>query len=150
MARGKSQCSVDRGLIVRNGVPVPRRLRKDGYLQLSYLGKETLYHRAVWHIHYGSWPSADLDHKDGDRLNNEVSNLREVSHSENMQNKVSAHKQSKTGVLGVRPYRDAFIASIKANKKTYYLGIFATLELAAEAYVKAKERLHIDTSKRQS
>lgn len=46
-----------------------------------------LKHRVVWAIHTGEWPPEDMviDHIDGDRLNNRISNLRCVTQQENSQ-----------------------------------------------------------------
>ena len=53
-----------------------------------------------------------------------------------------AHSNNKTGFLGVRPVGEGFQAAIKINKKIRSLGVYATPELAYEAYLKAKRELH--------
>lgn len=83
-----------------------------------------------------------VDHIDRNPLNNQRSNLRLCSHSENMRNRP---RMNKTGLpKGVRPASRCagFMARITVNKKLIYLGSFATPELAHEAYCKASKELH--------
>jgi len=49
-------------------------------------GVQYLKHRVVWAIHTGEWPPEDMviDHIDGDRKNNRISNLRCVTQKENV------------------------------------------------------------------
>lgn len=52
--------------------------------------------RAVWEAFYGVIPlDYEIDHKDTDRKNNELNNLRCVSHTENMRNPNTRFKLSK-------------------------------------------------------
>jgi hypothetical protein len=44
-------------------------------------------HHAVWALHHGKWAQAQIDHKDGNGLNNHIDNLREATSSEQMSNK---------------------------------------------------------------
>lgn len=41
-------------------------------------------HRAAFALYFGRWPDAEVDHIDGDRTNNRRSNLRELTHQQNM------------------------------------------------------------------
>lgn len=82
------------------------------------------------------------DHKDLNGLNNQRYNLRVADHSQNCNNK-SLAPDNKTGYKGVSHYyldKNRFVAQVKKDKKSYYLGIFNTKEEAAIAYdLKAKE-----------
>lgn len=100
-------------------------------------GKRTNLHR--WLL--GATKGQIVDHIDGNPLNNQRSNLRLVTHAQNMRNR---HRfASKTGFKGVR-FRPAgtFQADIRVDNKTVHLGTFKTAELAARAYDDAARRLH--------
>ena len=116
-------------------------LRKDGYFVVRFNGKLYFCHRLAWYLHYGIWPKEQIDHIDGNPSNNSITNLREVNNQQNSLNKFKAYSNNKTGVLGVGFYRDKFIARIKFNNKSHYLGIFDTKEQAALAYCSAKKLL---------
>lgn len=99
-------------------------------------------HRLAWLYMTGEWPEDEIDHRDGDALNNRWSNLRAASRTFNQQNLRRAHRDSTSGFLGVTPKRNRFAASICVNRKKYRLGTFATAEEAHAAYLVAKRRLH--------
>jgi len=99
-----------------------------------------LMHRVILGI---TDPKIYSDHKDGDRLNNQRSNLREATIFQNMQNK---KKQSNTtciykGVFYCK--RDkAWIARISKNGVLKRCGNHKTAKEAALAYNKAALQLH--------
>ena len=83
----------------------------------------------------GSWPSGQIDHIDGNKLNNAIHNLRDVPQSINMQNRYLQRKKSGLP-QGVRVRRDGkFVCSIQ-------IGIYETPAEAGDAYMKAKLLLH--------
>ncbi len=57
-----------------------------GYLTGGHLGFKYAAHRLAWVLYYGSWPTQNIDHWNGDRSDNRIRNLRDVSQSENMLN----------------------------------------------------------------
>lgn len=74
-----------------------------------------------------------VDHKDGNGLNNTLSNLRLCSHIQNCMN--SASRGNKTGYKGVTLLHSGkFVAGIKHNGKTIHLGTFILVKDAALAY----------------
>lgn len=127
---------------------VAGRLREDGYIQINFQSKEHLAHRVVWYLVHGRWPTNDLDHRDGDKTNNRIENLREVTHGENMQNKVTPHKNNRSGYLGVQSHAGGYKAVIKKDGVAYYLGLYKTAEEAHQVYMNKKKELHIDSSQR--
>lgn len=49
----------------------------DGYYRVKFNGKVYRAHCLVWLIHHGEIPEGfEVDHKDTDKLNNKLSNLR--------------------------------------------------------------------------
>jgi hypothetical protein len=72
-----------------------------------------------------------VDHIDSNPLNNNLNNLRVVSHRENM----SKEKTLKSGLpVGVHKQGKKYISQIQINKKCVYLGYYNTIEEASNAY----------------
>jgi hypothetical protein len=109
-------------------------MMQNGYRKLKFFGKQYLTHRIAWFLHYGRWPAGDIDHIDGNPANNKLSNLRDVTHCVNIQNRKSATPKNKTGFLGVVKRKNKFAAHVHRNGKQIYLGLFETAELAHQAY----------------
>jgi len=110
-----------------------------GYIQFCFKGKAVMAHRIVFLMHQGYLPKY-IDHINGNRSDNRIENLREVSWSENQQNK-PCYKTSSTGVKGVYKKDGKFMASIQHNKKRYNMTC-ETLELAKEAIELLRDMLH--------
>lgn len=81
-------------------------------------------------------PENEIDHIDGNGINNRRSNLRFCSRSENMRN-ISVRKDSLTGYKCVARSGRKWYAYISVNGRRQYLGIFPNRELAALAYNQA-------------
>src|SRR6266851_4451024 len=82
--------------------------------------------------------SADkkVDHRDGNGLNCQRSNLRAATHSENLANR-PANANSSTSIKGVYLRRGAWEARLTVRGKQLYLGRFATAEEAERVYQQA-------------
>lgn len=119
-------------------------LRTDGYIGLKILGSQLLAHRVAWFYTHGVWPEYDIDHIDGNRSNNRLSNLRAATRAQNRQNMRSAKSNSESGVLGVhkRTGCNTWVAQIQKDGITISLGSYKTIEEAAAAYKAAKKVLH--------
>lgn len=117
---------------------------RDGYVRSKFFKKRVLIHRMIWLYVTGDWPTYTIDHIDGNKSNNRFSNLRDVSVYKNMQNLRKSSKKSSTGLLGVCHYKrtNKYIATITYDGKRIHLGYFTTPNLAHEAYLTAKRRLH--------
>lgn len=100
-------------------------------------------HRAAWCIHYGEWPSAEVDHIDGDRENNRIENLRMASRRENLQNR-RKFKTNKSGYKGVSYVGTTgrWVAYIYHNRVRIHLGYHNCVTAAAVAYIKASVKYH--------
>jgi len=106
-----------------------------GYAKSGIAGRTMTFHREIMDVKKGE----QIDHVDGNRLNNQKANLRVVTQQQNSQNK-KLHKNNTTGYKGVHPFREKFRACIAINGKTIHLGLYHSAVEAAEAYdAKAKE-----------
>ena len=132
----------DRNWRVKSG-DVAGTVGAKGYRYINIAGMPTLAHRLAWmHVH-GCWPVDQIDHINGVRDDNRLSNLRECDGRENQQN--MAARNRKTGkLIGTSWHKAAkkWSAQIGADGCTQYLGLFDTEEEAHEEYLKAKVRLH--------
>lgn len=113
-----------------------------GYFQLMVDGHPTFLHRFIWLYVYGKWPDGNIDHIDGNRSNNRLCNLRDVSQAMNIQNERKPRSNNKSGFLGVKLNRGLWKAEISINGKTKFLGRFKTPEEAHQVYVEAKRKFH--------
>lgn len=110
-----------------------------GYLGTSIRKQYIAIHRAVWIMHFGEIPFGFMiDHKNGQKTDNRIENLRLASPSLNSQNRLFAHKNSLTGFLGVKKVKRRYQARIQAGKSRVNLGMFASPEEAHAAYIQAK------------
>jgi len=113
-----------------------------GYARLTFNRRCYQSHRLAWFYVHNRWPKM-IDHIDGNKLNNRIENLREVTSSQNRQNLRTANRDSKTGFLGVTKLPNGrFMAQIGFSGKTKYIGMFGTPESAHEAYLSFKRLLH--------
>lgn len=115
-----------------------------GYIQISIDGRRRAAHRLAWLVCTGELPTDEIDHIDGNRSNNAISNLRQADRFLNNRNVHCARATNKLGVLGVHARGTRFIAQIRANGTTKHLGCFKTLEAAHNAYLAAKAAFHKD------
>jgi hypothetical protein len=114
-----------------------------GYRQIRVNGRMMLAHRLAWLYVYGVNPSGEIDHIDGARENNRINNLRDVSRSENQQNRRAAQSNSKSGVIGTaKSPSGRYVAKIRVGGKKIHRGTFDTPSDAHAAYLSAKRKMH--------
>ncbi|WP_262027566.1 HNH endonuclease [Microvirga sp. Mcv34] len=117
-----------------------------GYRKGETLGFRWRVHQVAFFLHFGRWPEAIVDHKDGDTTNNREDNLREADDYGNARNARSY--SNSTGFKGVsrlsekRKLKRPFKAEIMADGKRHSLGCFETAELAGAAYREAAKKHH--------
>lgn len=111
-----------------------------GYRVITIENRRVFAHRLAWLYVYGEYPHLMVDHIDGNKSNNAISNLRLATRS---QNAVNTHKNrsNKLGIKGVNIAYGRYRAQIGVNGKKYCLGHFATPEEAKAAYEEAA-KLH--------
>lgn len=112
-----------------------------GYRCIEIDGEKLLAHRVAWLLQTGQWPTYTIDHRDGDSRNNRWDNLREATQRENSFNR-SIQSNCKSGVQGVRKKRNKWHAYVSVAGRQINLGVFASLEEAAEARREGALRHH--------
>lgn len=123
------------------------QINSKGYKRFQFQVNKKTYtfriHRLVYWLHnphwdiYNSSTNNSIDHIDGDILNNNIENLRLVTHQENHWNRTRAkgcywNKREKK-----------WKAEIKFNGETKRLGSFDNEVDARNAYLEAKKIYHI-------
>lgn len=83
----------------------------------------------------------EVDHRNGDVLDNRRENLRRVSHALNMEN-TRVHERSTTGYRNVYTFRDGFRVQATKRGKAYFGGLYARLEDAVEAAQRLRDALY--------
>lgn len=117
---------------------------EQGYVRVCIENTKYLAHQIAWLLHYGYWADSEIDHIDGNGLNNKIENLRIATRSENMQNRQGANSNSTSKLLGVYYIKssDRYRAQITVDGRSKHLGCFLTKELAEKAVIAAKRRYH--------
>lgn len=106
------------------------RVMNKGYIQIKIDGKLYSAHRLVWLWVYGEFPPGMIDHVDGVRTNNVVSNLRVVTNQQNQQNQ-RIHRAGRLPGTRLRP-----TGKWEARTSEIHLGTFSTAEEAHAAYLR--------------
>lgn len=105
--------------------------------------RHTQMHRSILELS-GVAPGRRVDHRDGNGLNNQLSNLRPADAAKNNYNS-RLRKDNSSGYKGVRLTRNGnWEARIRHNRRLISLGRFVSPELAAVAYDRAAIELFGD------
>ncbi len=113
----------------------------DGYWQISIDGSAYKAHRLAWLYVYGKWPDHQIDHIDGNKLNNSIANLRDVPQSTNMLNISKPGSSNSTGYRGVRLDRKSgsFAFDVKVGGRCATRVGFGNAAAAHQGYLLMKE-----------
>ena len=119
--------------------------RRTHYRVIGADGGHYKAHRLAWLYVYGKLPDDQIDHEDGNGLNNSISNLRDVSNSGNQKN-ARLRLDNTSGVAGVSFYKskNKWLARINTNSGRKCLGYFADIEdaIAARRAAEAEHGYH--------
>lgn len=119
---------------------------KSEYIRVEINQKTYSAHRIAYYMQTKVDPGLmQIDHIDGNGLNNKFSNLRLATAQQNMWNR-GVNCTNKSGYKGVCYHKltGKWMAGITSKNGTRYLGVFMTPELAYMAYCKAAAELHGD------
>lgn len=135
---GKFVWKVNNSNRIKIGDAAGHLSKYDGYIQIRMENKLYRAHHLAWLYCFGYLP-IELDHINGIRIDNRIGNLREVTHAENGRN-TKRHSTNTSGVTGVyyNKINKYWVAQIKINYKTIYLGSFKNKEDAILARKEAE------------
>ena len=110
-------------------------LDKAGYLCIRVNGKTYKAHRLAWLYVSGNLPTGEIDHINGDKADNRIVNLRDVTKSVNQQNRKFVRGYSRDG--------NRWKAQVRFDGKWKHLGCYGTEQEAHAAYLLAKNEVHM-------
>lgn len=114
-----------------------------GYLQGGVERYTVAAHTVAWAMYYGEWPDTQIDHIDGNRTNNAISNLRLATPLENGRNRRSGDAAtSKFTGVSWNTQRQKWVAQICGKGAPGYLGAFESEVEAAAAYDNAAKEFY--------
>lgn len=107
-----------------------------GYIHIAIDGTYHRAHRLAWLYCHGRWPDGQLDHLNHRRDDNRLSNLREVSHSDNQRN-ASRCRNNTSGEQGIsyESGRQRWRVQVSAlgTGRRKHVGYFSTMHEAIAA-----------------
>jgi len=112
-----------------------------GYRQGAIDDVRFSVHRVIWALHTGEWPADQIDHINGVRDDNRISNLRVVTNKENQRNR-SMQRNNTSGVCGVywNKAKGKWQARIMVDGRYKCLGLFSSFDAAAAARAEASRQ----------
>lgn len=114
-------------------------LNKAGYIKIMINGKFYQAHRLAWFYIHGEWPKNYIDHINGQKDDNRIENLRDVSRNQNQQNR-NCHRNGHLIGTTFNKHAKKWQSQIVINGKQKHIGLFETEQEAHEAYLnKLKE-----------
>lgn len=117
----------------------------NGYIKIAIDDRAYLAHRLAWLYVHGSLPERGIDHRNSDRANNRIANLRPATQTENMRN-IGKRQRNTSGFKGVSWHKRSqkWTVRAKAGGKNRYFGLYDTAEEAAAAYDSVIQSVHGD------
>jgi hypothetical protein len=138
----------DRLMTGKKWSPVKRKMKRDGRIAVVYARRDIWVEDPAWasgrkkvteYMHRlimgVTDPKIDVDHRDGNGLNNTYDNLRVATHAQNIQNcKKQVTSTSRFKGVSWRKDEQLWVARIQVNGKSRFLHYHKTEEDAARAY----------------
>lgn len=106
-------------------------IHSNGYVYIKIDGETYRAHKLAWFYYYGVYPKQELDHINKIKSDNRITNLREITHINNLRN-TKIYKNNTSSVKGVTfdKSRNKWRAQIVVNQHTYNLGRFKDFDEA--------------------
>jgi HNH endonuclease/AP2 domain len=115
-------------------------VKKNGYIRIQFKGRVYAAHRIAWMLVHGQDPGElQLDHINGNRSDNRLSNLRLVD------NQVNAFNRAAAKGVSFHKATSKWEARIGINGQRRHLGLYESFDDARQAYLAAKQKYHITT-----
>lgn len=127
-------------------------INSHGYRKIGIGGVVYGANRLAWLHTHGVWPSAIIDHADGNKAHDALINLREATRSQNSCNQKANKRRS-----GIQAPKGAYFSAKGQNWKAIittkgirrHLGYHPTPEAAHAAYVEAARIEHLQFARAQ-
>lgn len=115
---------------------------KFGYFETTIKGVKWLLHRLAWFYVHGKLPEDNIDHKNQDKSDTRIDNLRDATESENMKNrKLSSNNESGQHGVWYHKRNQKWIVNTYHEGKTKYHGSFDNKEEAIMTRKKLEKEL---------
>ena len=133
----------------RGDISKPAGNINKGYRRIRINGKQYRAHRLIYLMFNELWDITDtsqdnsVDHKDEDKLNNSIDNLRVATNSQNKANS-GEYKNNTSGTTGVNwdKEKGKWVVQVRLNKKSHFGGYFVNIEDAVAKATQMREELH--------
>lgn len=104
-----------------------------GYIKIT-IGRKRFYaHRLAWYFVHKKWPKGTIDHINGNRSDNRIKNLRDVSHRQNCLN-AKVHRNGRLAGASYHASKQIWTSSYYEKGKKIFIGRFKTEKEAHKAY----------------
>lgn len=116
---------------------------KGGYRQVGFMGQIVYEHRLIWLIVTGSFPEHQIDHRNGVKDDNRFANLRAADSTQNLAN-IGVKSDNTSGAKNVHwcNIKKRWIAKLKSNGKTKYVGAFRDYNVAVASVSEVRLQVH--------
>ena len=111
------------------------------YLDISINHASYRIHRIIWLYVYGCFPINQIDHINGNGLDNRLCNLRDVTNTVNCRNQ-KRRKTNMSGIMGVHRRNKIWVAQIDSNHIGHFADFFEAC--CARKSAEAKHSYHIN------
>ena len=137
-------------LISRGNIKNGKKINNSAfyYTNIKINKKSYRAHRLAWLYVYGFMPTNQIDHINGNKSDNRICNLREVTNQQNQFNS-PVRKDNKSGIKGVHWHKkqSKWVANLHINGKQKQLGSFDNLEEAEKVISEARKLHHGEFSR---
>ncbi len=115
---------------IRVDISKPAGYINHGYKSIGFKRKYYKTHRLIFLMFEGYFPN-QIDHIDGNKLNNSIKNLRCATHSENQCNK-RISKKNTSGIKGIDWHQrlKKWRVQLSVNGKKKHFGLYHDIEVA--------------------